>query len=139
MKEKFIYELKIKVRDYECDLQGIVNNSVYQNYLEHTRHEFMLANQVSFADLHNRGIDAVVARVNMEFKYSLRPGDECVSRLYVKKEGIKYTFYQCIFRLPDEKLCIRARVDTVALVNGKLGRCEELDEFARRSEEMQLD
>ena len=28
------YRLKFKVRDYECDMQGIVNNSVYQNYLE---------------------------------------------------------------------------------------------------------
>ena len=35
--EKYIYELKMKVRDYECDLQGIVNNANYQHYLEHTR------------------------------------------------------------------------------------------------------
>ena len=26
----YIYELKMKVRDYECDLQGIVNNANYQ-------------------------------------------------------------------------------------------------------------
>ena len=32
----YIYELKMKVRDYECDLQGIVNNANYQHYLEHT-------------------------------------------------------------------------------------------------------
>ncbi len=132
--EKYIYELKIKVRDYECDIQGIVNNSVYQNYLEHTRHEFMLSENVSFADLHNKGIDAVVARINMSFKHSLRPGDECVSRLYIKKEGIKYTFHQAIFRLPDEKLCIKATVDTVAIVNGKLSICEELEELARRAQ-----
>ena len=30
----YIYELKMKVRDYECDLQGIVNNANYQHYLE---------------------------------------------------------------------------------------------------------
>ena len=38
---KYIYELPFKVRDYECDLQGIVNNANYQHYLEHTRHEFL--------------------------------------------------------------------------------------------------
>ena len=37
MAEKYIYELEMKVRDYECDLQGIVNNANYQHYLEHTR------------------------------------------------------------------------------------------------------
>ena len=50
--EKYIYELEMKVRDYECDLQGIVNNANYQHYLEHTRHEFLLSTGVSFAGLH---------------------------------------------------------------------------------------
>lgn len=134
--EKYIFELKLKVRDYECDIQGIVNNSVYQNYLEHARHEFLIAENLSFADLHERGIDAVVARINMDFKQSLRPGDECVCRLNVKKEGIKYVFHQDIYRLPDEKLCVKAKVDTVAVVNGKLGFCKELDDLAIKSEEL---
>ena len=30
---QYIYELEMKVRDYECDLQGIVNNANYQHYL----------------------------------------------------------------------------------------------------------
>ena len=36
MKE-YIFKLTDKVRDYECDLQGVVNNSNYQHYMEHTR------------------------------------------------------------------------------------------------------
>ena len=72
----YIFELRLKVRDYECDLQGIVNNANYQHYIEHTRHEFLLAHNVSFSDLHSRGIDAVVARLNMQFKVPLKSGDE---------------------------------------------------------------
>ena len=124
----YIYELKFKVRDYECDLQGIVNNSVYQNYLEHTRHEFILTEGVNFADLHNRGIDTVVARIEISFKTPLRSGDEFMCKLNVKKDGFKYVFHQDIFRLPDNALCVRAKVDIVAIINGKLApACEEID------------
>ena len=124
----YIFELRLKVRDYECDLQGIVNNANYQHYIEHTRHEFLLAHNVSFSDLHSRGIDAVVARLNMQFKVPLKSGDEFVSKLWLKKEGIKYGFMQDIFRASDMKLVVKAQVDTVCLVNGRLSDCQELNE-----------
>ena len=82
--EKYIYELKMKVRDYECDLQGIVNNANYQHYLEHTRHEFLTSVGISFARLHEEGVDPVVARLTMAFKTPLRSGDEFVSKLYLE-------------------------------------------------------
>ena len=118
--EKYIFELTMKVRDYECDLQGIVNNANYQHYIEHTRHEFLLSAGIGFARLHEQGIDPVVARLNMAFKTPLRSGDEFVSKLYLKKEGIKYVFYQDIFRLPDLKPVIKSTVETVCLVGGRL-------------------
>lgn len=118
--EKYIFELTMKVRDYECDLQGIVNNANYQHYIEHTRHEFLLSAGISFARLHEQGIDPVVARLNMAFKTPLRSGDKFVSKLYLKKEGIKYVFYQDIFRLPDMKPVIKSTVETVCLVGGRL-------------------
>lgn len=118
--EGYTYELEMKVRDYECDIQGIVNNSCYQNYLEHARHEFLISNNVSFAELHNRGIDAVVARVEMAFKTPLRPGDSFIVKLKVQKEGPKYVFHQAIFRKSDMKLSLKGKVDTVVLIDGKL-------------------
>ncbi len=116
----FIYELDFKVRDYELDVQGIVNNSVYQNYLEHTRHEFLLSRNVSFADLSKDGIDAVVARIEIAYKNPLRSKEEFTCKLNVKKDGIKYIFNQAIYRKSDNKLCVTAKVTTVVLVNGKL-------------------
>ena len=125
---KYIFELNMKVRDYECDLQGIVNNANYQHYLEHTRHEFLLDHGISFAKLHEQGTDAVVARITMQFKVPLRSGDEFVSKLWLKKEGLKYVFMQDIFRASDMKLAVRAQVDTVCVVNGQLGDSPELND-----------
>ena len=124
---QYQFDLEMKVRDYECDLQGIVNNANYQHYIEHTRHEFLLSRGVSFAELHNRGIDAVVARLNMAFKTPLHSGDRFLSRLAMRKEGIKYVFQQDIYRLPDEKVVLKSVVEAVCLVQGKMGHCQELD------------
>lgn len=131
----YIYELPMKVRDYECDLQGIVNNANYQHYTEHTRHEFLLSHGISFADLHAKGIDAVVARLSMAFKTPLKSGDRFISKLRVEKEGIKYVFHQDIFRLPDMKCCIKSQVDTVCLINGRLNTCPELDAIVPTEEQ----
>ncbi len=127
--EKYIFELTMKVRDYECDLQGIVNNANYQHYLEHTRHEFLHTTGASFARLHDEGIDPVVARINMAFKTPLKSGDEFVSKLYLRKEGIKYVFHQDIFRLPDGKVSLRATVETVCLIDGRLSDSPLFDQL----------
>ncbi|MBE6276007.1 MAG: acyl-CoA thioesterase [Bacteroides sp.] len=126
---KYIYELKMKVRDYECDLQGIVNNANYQHYLEHTRHEFLTSMGVSFAKLHEEGVDPVVARLTISFKTPLRSGDEFISKMYLKKEGIKYVFYQDIYRASDEKIVIKATVETVCIVNGRLSSSSLFDDL----------
>lgn len=127
--DKYIFELRMKVRDYECDLQGIVNNANYQHYLEHTRHEFLTSTGISFARLHEEGIDPVVARINMAFKTPLRSGDEFVSKIRLSKEGIKYVFYQDIFRLPDMKVSLKATVETVCVVGGRLSASTLFDEL----------
>jgi acyl-CoA thioester hydrolase len=82
---------------------------------------------MSFAKLHEEGIDPVVARLTMSFKTPLRSGDEFISKLYLKKEGIKYVFYQDIFRASDMKIVIKATVETVCLVNGRLSTSDVFD------------
>ena len=125
---EYVFELTMKVRDYECDLQGIVNNANYQHYIEHTRHEFLLTRGVSFADLHARGIDAVVARMNLQFKTPLRCDDEFDSCLNIRKEGLRYVFQQDIYRASDHKLCFKGTIDLVCIVDGKLANSKDYDE-----------
>jgi acyl-CoA thioester hydrolase len=119
--KNYLFSLDFKVRDYECDLQGIVNNAVYQNYLEHTRHEFIKNFlETDFALLHKQGINPVVYRIEIDYKLSLQSNDEFVSSLFFEKEGnLKIIFYQDIFRKPDNKLVVSAKVITVILKNGK--------------------
>lgn len=122
--KKYVFELSMKVRSYECDFESIVNNAVYQNYLEHTRHEFMEVHHLNVVDLHKQGIDTVVARINIAFKAPLHDNEEFVSKLNVKKGGVKYVFYQDIYRKNDDKLIIRAVVNVVCVINGKLRDCD---------------
>ncbi|MBN1767920.1 MAG: acyl-CoA thioesterase [Prolixibacteraceae bacterium] len=124
--KKYDFELEFKVRDYECDLQGVVNNSVYQNYLEHTRHEFMKTIGLDFSDMFQRGIVAVVARIELAYKQALQSGDRFVCNLNVEQNGLKYIFYQDIYRLPDQKLCLKAMVTTTTIINGRLACSDEI-------------
>ncbi|HPF94909.1 MAG TPA: acyl-CoA thioesterase, partial [Tenuifilaceae bacterium] len=78
--------LELTVRDYECDLQGIVNNAVYLNYLEHARHTFLLKMGIDFAKLHTEGVDLVVSRIEIDYKQSLSSGDEFVVSSSMHKE-----------------------------------------------------
>lgn len=117
----------MEVRDYECDIQGIVNNANYLHYLEHTRHRFLTSRNVSFAELHAKGVDVVVARMELQYKVPLRCDDEMISCLNVAKEGIRYVFKQDIYRASDHSLCLRAKVELVGLRDGKLALTPEYD------------
>ena len=135
MKE-YAYQLKMKVRDYECDLEGIVNNANYQHYMEHTRHEFLLETGISFAEMLEQDIVSVVARITIDYKTPLRSRDEFVSCLNITQEGVRYIFHQDIYRASDMKLAAKGKVDVVCLVKGKLSRCPELEEKLKIKEEV---
>ena len=124
-----IFEYTMKVRDYECDVQGHVNNANYQHYFEVTRHEFLEKVGLNFYQLHLKGIDAVVARVDIRYKIPLIGMDEFVCTVKrIERHNVKYIFHQEIIRLKDNALCAKAKVDVVNLVNGKLSHPETFDE-----------
>lgn len=128
MKENnYIFETRMEVRDYECDIQGIVNNANYLHYTEHTRHRFLRWLGVSFSDLHDKGVDPVVARMSLSYKVPLRCDDEFISRMGLQKKGLRWGFNHDLYRASDEALCFHADVDLVTLINGKLGWSEDYD------------
>lgn len=129
----YIFELEDRVRDYECDLQGVVNNANYQHYMEHTRHQFLESLGENFSDMHKRGLDAFVSRVEIQYKYSLHSGDKYLSCLNLKKEGVKLVFMQDIYLLPEKKLAARGVIDTVLVQDGRLTRGEYFDGLLKKA------
>jgi acyl-CoA thioester hydrolase len=107
-----------KVRDYECDLQGIVNNAVYQNYLEHARHEFLLSRQVDFAELAREGLNLVVVRAELDYKIPLTSGDQFYVGLnFAMKDRVRFVFEQNIHRTADDALCVKALITGTGMNN----------------------
>jgi acyl-CoA thioester hydrolase len=111
MTNPYQFKLNFEVRDYECDFQGIVNNAVYQNYLEHTRHIFLKQQGIDFVDLSEKGIDLVVVRAEIDYLYPLRPADQFYVGLNLERVSrLRFGFLQDIFRLPDEKPILKAKI-----------------------------
>ena len=117
--EQGSFSLEMAVRDYECDLQGIVNNAVYQNYLEHARHQYLKSIGIDFAAVTAQGINLVVTRVEIDYRSSLTSGDHFVVEVRPERiSKIRFAFYQNIRRLPDGREVLNAVVIGTGL-NGK--------------------
>jgi len=105
------FNLEFTVRDYECDLAGMVNNASYLNYIEHARHEFLRSKGIDFAGFAREGIYLVVIRIELDYLYSLRSGDNFfVGTNFERVSRLRFGFQQDIYRLPDEKPVLKAKV-----------------------------
>lgn len=127
------FQVQLKVRDYECDMDHVVNNAVYLNYLEHARHELLVTKGLKFGELSRRGISLVVTRIEIDYKGSLTSGDAFVVNTTLERSGrIRFLFNQSIHRLSDQRLMLRAVVTGTAL--NERGRPELPAELERAFE-----
>ncbi len=124
----YTYCLEFKVRDYEVDSQGIVNNANYLHYLEHTRHLCCEEHGLSFREMSEAGLIAVVRKIEIEYLPSLGLADRFVSCINLHRQGARFVFTQHIYRLPDMLPIVKADVTIVCTANGRLTRGDELAE-----------
>ena len=116
MQGEYEYRLDFEVRDYECDMQRVVNNSVYQNYLEHTRHEFLKHLGIDFAECARQKINLVVVRAELDYKFPLLSGDRFwVGSNLVRVSRIRFAFLQDIYSYPDNRPVLEAKIIGAAL------------------------
>lgn len=126
-----IFKLELEVRDYECDMEGIVNNAVYMNYLEHTRHAFLKHKGFDFAMLTQTGIHLVVIRIEADYLYPMRSGDLFYATAKTERiSKLRFGFSQDIFRSQDNKPILKAKVIGTSLnANGKPAYFKEIEEL----------
>ena len=123
--ENKIFSLQLKVRDYENDSGGGVNNAVYLNYLEFARYEYLREElKWDLQSLAAQNIGFVLTRIEIDFRRSLVAGDEFVIETTMERESRRiFLFTQNIYRLQDRKLMVSGKVFATA-VNSKTGRAE---------------
>ena len=125
---KKTFEFEMKVRDYECDAQGVVNNANYLHYMENTRHEFMNSLGLTFKESHLMQVDPIVVKANLHYKTPLTGGDVFISKLTVDRKGVKMIFNQTIYRKSDNVLCCSGIIEVAVLIAGKPSRGDYYDE-----------
>jgi acyl-CoA thioester hydrolase len=109
-------KIELEVRDYECDMEGIVNNAVYMNYLEHARHAFLKHKGYTFATFIQQGIQLVVIRVEADYLFPLRSGDTFQVTAEIERiSKLRFGFSQDIVRVQGRKPIMKAKVFCTAL------------------------
>ena len=125
-----MFSIEFKIRDYECDQQGIVNNAVYLNYLQYARHEYGLSTGLDWLELGSRGIDLVIRRAELDYFRPLRPGMTIrVTANPVRKGKFRLYFEQEILILPDEEPAVKALMTAACVIDGKPAAPPELDQW----------
>ncbi|MBR1614214.1 MAG: acyl-CoA thioesterase [Treponema sp.] len=110
-----------KVRTYECDSYGHVNNAVYLNYLEYGRMDFL--NQIGFdyKGIVAEGYFIYVSHVDIYYKSSAYFDDDLTIESYsTKLKSVSGTIHQTIAN-QNGVVCAEADV-TWCCVNKDTGR-----------------
>ena len=101
----------MEVRDHELDRFGVVNNAVYQNYLEHARHAFLASRGISLTHLLEEKFRPVVTRIDLEYLLPLQSGDSFSVQLWLTRlTRVKFQFFQQIQKIPSMQSTTRAQV-----------------------------
>jgi YbgC/YbaW family acyl-CoA thioester hydrolase len=110
------FALDFQVRDYELDQYGVVNNAVYLNYLEHTRHEFLIAIGIDAAQVARDGEALALHEIHATFRRPLRSRERFRVSVHVAElRGARAVLAQRIVRLPGEELVLEATAVAVFL------------------------
>lgn len=111
-----VFSLEFKVRDYEVDMFGMVNNAAYLNYLEHARHEFLHGIGIDSAEIAVAGRALALSKINVHYQSPLRPREHFrVEATIGELRGARVAIDQRIVSQPEGRPVLQARMVAVFL------------------------
>ena len=112
-----ICKCTLKVRTYECDSYGHVNNANYLNYLEYARYELLRDIGFDYLAMIKAGYGVYIARIEIDYKKPAVTDNELIIKSRpIKKGAVSGIIAQEIWR--EDELLVDAKV-TWAFVDSK--------------------
>ena len=109
-----VFSLEFKVRDYEVDMFGVVNNAAYLNYLEHARHEFLHGIGIEPGEIAAAGRSLALSKINVHFQSPLRLREHFRVDVTVGElRGARVAVDQRIVSQPEGRPVLQARMVAV--------------------------
>ena len=113
----------LKVRSYECDSYGHVNNAVYLNFLEYARMEFLNDSGFDYNGVTKAGYSLYVTRIDISYKQSCWLNDEIYIISWPVKLGAVSGMFHQVVQKKDGTVAAAADVSwAIVDKNGKPSR-----------------
>ena len=126
------FSIAIKVRSYELDSFGHVNNAVYLNYLEFARCEYMQHRGLGFQDFFRWKAYPLVVRAEIDYKSPTRVDDELEIRGTITDvRRTSFAINYTIINTGTQKLALNAKM-WFAFINEQQKSCSIPKEFLEK-------
>ncbi len=110
-----MFKTRIRVRTYECDSYGHVNNATFLNYCEVARVDLLEKMGYDLTSLKQAGFLLVIVKIEIEYIKPAYANDELeVTVDWIERGKTSATFEQEIYHLGKNELIARARIIWVA-------------------------